>query len=371
MSKKIGRNDPCPCGSGKKHKKCCLEKEKHDETSVDIQKLANAKIQDIFEKENERKKKFGHVKPIIHSEFKGSTFVAVGDAIPWSERWTSFPAFLQDYFWIPYRYYINEPPPEGHPAVIWFHDMVRYHKEHIHNPERIVANGSMLSFMTLSYDLYTVQHNMMFQESIIKRMAHNDQFQGARYELFAAATCIRAGFAIEYEEDEKGERKYTELIATHKITGQKISLEAKSQKRDGLLGYTGTPDEDEKAITRFGRLLRDAFKKRPKYPFVIFIDLNLKSNDDLPQDKDLRPEIKTRVLGFNNPLILPDPYNMVILTNHPYHHDVSNILAPDLASTKFISVNPLRRMKHLQVLEHIYIAAERQWIFPSTFEEGS
>ena len=23
--KKIGRNDPCPCGSGKKHKHCCLE----------------------------------------------------------------------------------------------------------------------------------------------------------------------------------------------------------------------------------------------------------------------------------------------------------------------------------------------------------
>jgi len=26
--RKIGRNDPCPCGSGKKYKKCCLEKEK-------------------------------------------------------------------------------------------------------------------------------------------------------------------------------------------------------------------------------------------------------------------------------------------------------------------------------------------------------
>ena len=24
--KKIGRNEPCPCGSGKKYKKCCLEK---------------------------------------------------------------------------------------------------------------------------------------------------------------------------------------------------------------------------------------------------------------------------------------------------------------------------------------------------------
>jgi preprotein translocase subunit SecA len=25
--KKVGRNDPCPCGSGKKYKKCCLEKD--------------------------------------------------------------------------------------------------------------------------------------------------------------------------------------------------------------------------------------------------------------------------------------------------------------------------------------------------------
>jgi uncharacterized protein YecA (UPF0149 family) len=23
QSEKIGRNDPCPCGSGKKYKKCC------------------------------------------------------------------------------------------------------------------------------------------------------------------------------------------------------------------------------------------------------------------------------------------------------------------------------------------------------------
>jgi preprotein translocase subunit SecA len=24
---KVGRNDPCPCGSGKKYKKCCMKKE--------------------------------------------------------------------------------------------------------------------------------------------------------------------------------------------------------------------------------------------------------------------------------------------------------------------------------------------------------
>ena len=25
MNHKIGRNDPCPCGSGKKYKKCCMQ----------------------------------------------------------------------------------------------------------------------------------------------------------------------------------------------------------------------------------------------------------------------------------------------------------------------------------------------------------
>ena len=27
MDDKVGRNDPCPCGSGKKYKKCCMETE--------------------------------------------------------------------------------------------------------------------------------------------------------------------------------------------------------------------------------------------------------------------------------------------------------------------------------------------------------
>lgn len=26
MNEKVGRNDPCPCGSGKKYKQCCLSK---------------------------------------------------------------------------------------------------------------------------------------------------------------------------------------------------------------------------------------------------------------------------------------------------------------------------------------------------------
>ncbi|MEF3168618.1 MAG: SEC-C domain-containing protein [Deltaproteobacteria bacterium] len=29
---KVGRNDPCPCGSGKKYKKCCLARDEAEES---------------------------------------------------------------------------------------------------------------------------------------------------------------------------------------------------------------------------------------------------------------------------------------------------------------------------------------------------
>ena len=32
--KKVGRNDPCPCGSGKKYKHCCLNEEKYSNRVV-------------------------------------------------------------------------------------------------------------------------------------------------------------------------------------------------------------------------------------------------------------------------------------------------------------------------------------------------
>jgi len=36
-SVKVGRNDPCPCGSGKKYKKCCLGK--NGKETLDLEDL--------------------------------------------------------------------------------------------------------------------------------------------------------------------------------------------------------------------------------------------------------------------------------------------------------------------------------------------
>lgn len=34
MNNRIGRNAPCPCGSGKKYKKCCLKSRESDHVGV-------------------------------------------------------------------------------------------------------------------------------------------------------------------------------------------------------------------------------------------------------------------------------------------------------------------------------------------------
>ena len=48
--KKVGRNSPCPCGSGKKYKRCCLDKEKKIDLNITpvtkTDKLSNIAILD-------------------------------------------------------------------------------------------------------------------------------------------------------------------------------------------------------------------------------------------------------------------------------------------------------------------------------------
>ncbi len=42
MSQTVGRNDPCPCGSGKKYKRCCLNQDRAAGSAVDVSSIAGA-----------------------------------------------------------------------------------------------------------------------------------------------------------------------------------------------------------------------------------------------------------------------------------------------------------------------------------------
>jgi len=45
---KVNRNDPCPCGSGKKYKKCCLLKENEPKKQHQFKKMDSSKVPNLF-----------------------------------------------------------------------------------------------------------------------------------------------------------------------------------------------------------------------------------------------------------------------------------------------------------------------------------
>ncbi len=245
--KKIRRNDPCLCGSGKKFKKCCLVKRSE---KTEPRSLLNELPQDVRMKnlrhqtdEKIRKNKVDELREIIHTDFKGYKFVVVGNQLIYSQNWKTFPDFLITYLgtvltpeWGNSE--LEKPAEQRHPIVNWYVGMCHFQanqKRGIDGIFSAIPDGNMSAYLRLAYDLYVIRDNVVFQNGIIERLKIKDQFQGARYELFATATCVRCGFEIIYEDESDRSKKHTEFIAIHKDTGQKICVEAKSRRRPGVL----------------------------------------------------------------------------------------------------------------------------------------
>jgi hypothetical protein len=89
---KIGRNSLCPCGSGKKYKKCCLGKAR----AASIPVGALQQFTEMQRREAERVAKFGYVRPPIWTRHAGKTFVAVGSRLLF-DKWKTFHDFLFSY----------------------------------------------------------------------------------------------------------------------------------------------------------------------------------------------------------------------------------------------------------------------------------
>jgi len=72
MMEKVGRNDPCPCGSGKKYKQCCLTKNLKKPLHKRVSVISQSKGPDLLarnfsaaiERANVREKKEEPEKPV-------------------------------------------------------------------------------------------------------------------------------------------------------------------------------------------------------------------------------------------------------------------------------------------------------------------
>jgi len=322
------------------------------------------------------RKKYGLVRPIISTDFRGKKIVAVGNQIHWSENWKTFIDFLFDYIktvlgseWGNQE--LKKPFSVIHPIMQWYIETCNFQKKQVPDKNGIygaIPNGNMAAYILLSYDLYVLKHHAAIQKDVVQRLKNKDQFQGARYELFVAATCIKAGFELQYEDEKDRNRTHVEFIGTHKITGQKVCVEAKSRHRKGVLGQPGDIDTENKIKIRIGGLLNDALKKEHHCPLVVFIDLNIPPNKAINfYGKPLSGEFKKIIDYIDKTYGQIDKFNLLVFTNFPHHYGGENEPAPPTNVSGILPTKAEIPIKYPNVLLDLYNSARDYGKVPIDF----
>lgn len=327
----LGSDDPCPCRSGKLFGECCLREGRAAyESGIPVIKIphAPAELGEFLAAERRRQDHFGEVRPAIHADWRGLKVVAVGNKVHFSEKWKTPADFLSDYLksvmgaeWD--RAELKKPLGDRHQVMQWYDGMCRFQARQQRGSDGIFAvapNGAMRAYLLLAYDLYTLNHHRALQDRLVHRLRNADQYQGARHELFAAATCIRAGFDIEHEDESDGSSKHTEFTAVHRRTGAHISVEAKSRHRKGVLGEPGVRVPDDRVRVRIGHLVNEALKKPRLHPFVIFVDLNLPPNSPAPLSREWYKTVADPLLLGIDRKGGEDPWDLLVFSNYPDHY---------------------------------------------------
>jgi hypothetical protein len=205
------------CGSGLKYKKCCGL----HPNAVAGQKRRKAFLDNgasLVRKARADAYRDGKGRGIVSAEFQGARYVAVDRQIHGSTKWKTFKDFLFDYPRILLggdwgRAELAKPESDRHQIFQWFTHVCNCQKEQTPGPDGIYqmkADGITFSYIAFAYDLYVLRHNQKLQERMIHRLKHSEQFQGARYELTVAATLVRAGFDLDFEDESDGKCKHPE-----------------------------------------------------------------------------------------------------------------------------------------------------------------
>lgn len=338
----------------------------------------------IERKERERQEwiaRYGHIRPHISTDFKKHKFVVAGQKLYYARenKWNFVTDFLCDYVpmlfgreW--FEAEVGKPQDKRHPVFQCRADGIRYMQAQGRRPDGTyfinIITGPLAAYMAFAFNLFAIEDNSRFDDSLLERLKNKDQFQGARHEVFAEATCLRAGFSIEHENERDRSQRHAEFTARHKETGQLISVEAKSRHRPGILGQKGSPG---KLSLRFGSLLNDAIAKNPKHPLVVFIDVNLPyaaaervlGRDSLEPNKPT-PVMRSLLDRDRKAHGGKDLYAMLVFTNHPHHYVRPN--DPDPLK-HVLAIVPTRAegMGHHKALTDLFRSVNQYGVIPDEF----
>ncbi len=312
---KIGRNSPCPCGSGKKYKRC----HGSDRHTTLINAVAQKAYQKAKVEKIQRERQQGLGRPIISAEFQGYRLVAVKNRLMYSKGWKTFHDFLFDYIkaalgtdWGNTE--LSKPLQQRHPILVWYHLLCEFQKSHFTEQGRVNTapmTGATAAYLHLAYDLYALDHNAELQAKLVQRLRNHDNFEGARYEVFVAASLIRAGFEIAFENEDDRSTSHCEFTAMFKRTRRQFSVEAKHRQ--------------ENTKFRLGRQLNRALFKDANHARIVFLDINVPDTTEDEMNSrlnsalaDLRAFEGRRINGKP----LPNAY--LFVTNTPWHHHLES-----------------------------------------------
>jgi len=346
---KIGRNKPCPCGSGKKYKNCCLYKDNYNNSTYSITEVTPTPeiiaLREKTHKENTQRMKMfesigiyiDFVKPVL---FKGKKFWALGNRIyynrPPNETFHEFIISILHQTvgddWIKKQHTLSEE--NQHFIFRCFQKYKEWLKNNCISKNRINGlwaaqpDGWTLALLSLAFDISILIHKEHIPEQLLNRLKNKDHYQGARYEIATSSLFGRMGYKIDFLDEKNINTTHPEFIAENRITGEKVAVEVKSKHREGVLHQNGTTTEPEHLLWGdIQRLFRQALKQNPgNMSFIIFIDLNAPSSPEIiwekkPWLKDIKKMLDKapQYDEYNT-----DPCNAIIFTNYSYHYQTEN-----------------------------------------------
>lgn len=329
---KPGRNDPCPCGSGKKYKKCHLLQESRTTRAIPAEVIEHFKNVEVERLALEGIGIFiNYVKPILFGEHK---VWALGNQIVSSKnKKQTFHDFIEHVLvdtlgreW--WQAQSELPSEEQHFIVRCSAALAAWKRDHAATATEVSPgvmqtelDGLGLYLLSLAFDVATLRHALTLPTDLVDRLKHSDQFQGARYELAVAAIFARIDCDVRFLEDTT--RKHPEFIARFRPTGTEVAVEAKSRHRAGVLHMTGGFDEERAAKGDVRRHLHEALEQDPgDMPFMIFVDINSPPTPGQQLfDSKWFDDVRNLLDTYEAPTPdKPDPFTALAFTNYSHHY---------------------------------------------------
>jgi hypothetical protein len=348
-----------------------------------LEEEARRLLEERKAQEFQRQQQQGLGRPIISVEHLGYRFVAVRNRLYYSKNWKTFTDFLGDYIkttlggeWGNAE--IKKPLEKRHPILQWYHHICILQKSVVQKPGEIYSapvTGAVSAYYGLAYNLYLIAHNVHDIESrLIERLKNPESFQGALYETRVAAELIKAGFELEYEDEDDRSTTHCEFTATYVRTQKRFSVEAKSR----LPASRG-----KGKLLRARRQLYRALEKEAKFQRLVFIDINRPFGVTREEIAPVFDRAVAIIKRSEDMLIhgQPAPPAYVCLTNYPdqYSLDVPNVLGAGLFlgykisdfgyGTKFESIRAAvrAREKHVEIFDLEKSMIDHTFL-PSTFD---